>query len=125
MNARPVRPDMTPALVSPRLRLARLAWERALSTEGVDSGYVGDSGFWQTDYRGEVLPGVLAIARSDARYDVELHLRAAWPTPPLHEVARSIREDVVASAAHMGLAQALGALEIAFGDMAEPPLGGS
>lgn len=121
MSTRPRLPDITPALASPRLRLARLAWERALLADGVHSGYAGEGGFWQTDDRGHVLAGVLATARPDGRYDVELHLRAAWPTPPLHEVATAIRADVTQSAAGAGLAEVLGSLEIAFGDMAEPP----
>lgn len=125
MTARPGGQKITPAVASPRLRLARLALERALSAEGVDSGYAGETGFWQTDYQGHLLAGVLATARPDARYDVELHLRAGWPTPPLHEVARAIREDVNQRAAGAGLATVLGSLEITFGDLAEPPHGGS
>lgn len=104
-----------------RVRLARLAWERALSTDGVAAGDSGGRGAWQTEDRGEALPGVLATASGDASFDVELHLVAAWPPPPLHEVANTIRDRINEAAVAAGLGEALGAVEIAFGDVAEPP----
>lgn len=106
---------------SPRVHLARLAWEAALAADGVAGGDAGRPPRWQTEDRGEVLPGVVATARPDARFDVQLHLIASWPPPPLHELATTIRGRVVEAAASAGLARALGAQAIFFGDVAEPP----
>lgn len=68
-----------------------------------------------------MLPGVLVAAQGHARFDVELHLVAAWPTPPLHEVASVIRDRIIAACAEAGLAEALGHLTISFGDLVESP----
>ncbi len=123
MNAERAAPAPARAPTGPsrRVRLARLAWETALTTDGVAGGDAGRVGRWQTEDRGETLPGVLVAAHGGARFDVELHLIAAWPTPPLHEVGRTIRERIATAAAQAGLAEALGSLTVSFGDLAESP----
>lgn len=108
---------------SARVRLARLALETALATDGVAAGDPGRLQRWQTEHRGEMLPGVVATAREDARFDVELHLVASWPPPPLHEVAGSIRRGVAEAALAAGLDDALGEQMISFRDVLEPPPG--
>ena len=105
---------------SPRARLARVALETALASEGVAAGSAGDSSWWATTDEGELLSGVLAVARRDGRYDVELHLVARWPVPPLHELGERIRERVAGVAAEKGLGESLGSVRISFGDLLEP-----
>jgi len=102
---------------TPRVRLARLAWETALATKGIAAGSVGARSQWATNDRGELLPGVLAAARRDGSYDVELHLVARWPVPPLHELGERIHDRVVAAAERQGLGESLGELRISFGDL--------
>ncbi len=123
MKAERAAPAPAQATAGPsrRVQLARLAWETALATDGVVGGDAGGVRRWQTEDRGETLPGVLVAAHGGARFDVELHLIAAWPTAPLHEVGRTIRERIATAAARAGLAEALGSLTISFGDLAEPP----
>lgn len=108
---------------STRARLARLALETALATDGVGGGDPGRPARWQTEDRGELLPGVVATARADARFDVDLHLVVNWPPPPLHEVGSAIRSAVIEAAAAAGLGEVLGAQAISFGDVLEPPRG--
>lgn len=85
------------------------------------AGDPGPSGFWQTADGDDVLQGVLVVARPDWRFDIELHLVAGWPTPPLHEVSAAIREDLGSAAGDSGLQERLGDLSITFGDLQEPP----
>ncbi len=105
---------------SPRVQLARLAWETALATGGVAAGDAGRARLWQTVDRGEILDGVVVAAQGQGDFAVELHLIAGWPTPPLHEVAATIRERVAAAAEEAGVADVLGHLSISFGDLVEP-----
>ncbi len=64
----------------------------------------------------------MVVARRDGRFDVELHLVAGWPTPPLHEVSAAIRDAVDAAADDADLGERLGELSISFGDLREPPI---
>ncbi len=105
---------------SPRVQLARLAWETALATGGVAAGDAGRARRWQTVDRGEILHGVVVAAQGQTDFAVELHLVVGWPTPPLREVAATIRDRVAAAAAEAGLAGLLGHLSISFVDLVEP-----
>ena len=122
MSARRAPRHQAPAAaaVTPRVVLARLIWETALAVNGVAAGDPGRSGFWQTADGDGVLQGIVVTARSDNRFDVELHLVAAWPTPPLHEVSAAIRDRVSSAAGDAGLGERLGELDISFGDLQEP-----
>lgn len=117
----PRRPARPVAGASPRVLLARLVWTRALAAEGVAAGDPGPSGVWQTADGDDVLQGVLVVARPDGRFDVELHLVAGWPTPPLHEVSAAIREDLRSAAGGSEVQKRLGDLSISFGDLQVPP----
>ncbi len=123
MPARPARRRQAPpaGAVTPRVQLARLAWETALAAEGVATGDPGQSGFWQTAAGHDVLQGIVVTACPDGRFDVELHLVAAWPTPPLHEVSAAIRDGVSSAADDADLGTRLGAVDISFGDVQESP----
>lgn len=68
-----------------------------------------------------MLPGVVATAGADHRFEIDLHLVASWPPPPLHELASAIRRAVIDAAAAARLGEALGAQAISFGDVSEPP----
>lgn len=83
-------------------------------------GEAGVGRLWATDDRGEVLEGVLAVARPDARFDLELHLVGAWPLPPLAGLAEKIRKGVERAASAAGLGDRMGSLSISFEDVLEP-----
>ncbi len=124
-TARP-GPGPTPlAAPSRRAQLARLAREAALATVGVAGASAGPQGRFATGDRGEVLAGVLATARRDAAFDLELNLIVSWPAPPLHSLAEAVRERVVTAAGRAGLGDVLGPIGISFADVLEPAgLGG-
>lgn len=103
-----------------RVRLARVALESALSAKGVAGGEAGVGRLWATDDRGELLKGVLAVARPDARVDLELHLVGAWPLPPLAGLSEEIRKRVERAASAAGLGDRIGSLSISFEDVLEP-----
>ena len=48
----------------------------------------GARGVWATVDAGEMLEGVVATARRDARFDIELHLVAQWPFGSLFDAWR-------------------------------------
>lgn len=85
------------------------------------AGDAGPSGVWQTIDGDRALCGVVVTARSDGRFDVDLHLVAAWPTPPLHEVSSAIQDDLGSAADDAGLGERLGELSVTFGDLQGPP----
>ncbi len=122
MSARqaPRPPAPSVAAASPRVLLARLASAKALAAGGVAAADAGPSGVWRTADGDDVLPGVVVTARPDGRFDIELHLVAGWPTPPLHEVSTAIRNDIGSAAGDAGLGERLGELSVAFGDLQEP-----
>lgn len=100
--------------------MARVALDAAVSLDGVAGGDAGRFRRWVTFDRDETLAGVLAVERSDGRFDVELHLVADWPVPPLAALAEKIDKKVTRAASAAGLADALGPLSIAFEDVREP-----
>lgn len=92
--------------------------------EGVEGASAGPQGRWATGDRGEVLPGVLATARRDGRYDLELNLIVSWPPPPLHRLADEVRERIALVAVQAGLGDVLGPIGVSFADVIEPdPVG--
>lgn len=104
---------------SPRSRLARVALQAALRLDEVGCGLAGRGRVWATVDAGELLPGVVAAARPDGRFDLELHLVAQWPAGSLDELADRARVDVQREARRTGLEDVLGAVAIAFEDVRE------
>lgn len=100
------------------MELARLALGEALATNGVIGAVEGPRGFWVTVADGERLGGVTALALSDGRYEVALHLVSRLLVP-LHPLAERIRLRIERAAAEAGLADVLGPIEIAFEDTGE------
>lgn len=113
-------PGRVVGAASPRVLLARISLARALTADGVSAGDPGPLGVWQTADGDDLLQGVVVTSSRGGRYDVQLHLVASWPTPPLYEVSAAIREDVSSAAEQSGLGELLGALGITFGDLQEP-----
>lgn len=104
---------------STRVQLARAALETALHTTQVAGGLCGPLSQFATADGDELLRGVLATARADGRYDVELHLVARWPVPPLHELGGQVERRVRHAVRRKGLSEGLGDLLVAFGDLVE------
>lgn len=104
---------------SPRSRLARAALEAASSLPQVAGGVRGAQGVWATTDAGGVLEGVIAVARRDGRYDVELHLVAQWPLGSLYSLADDVRKRVARAADRSGLAHAIGEVSVSFEDVRE------
>ncbi len=102
---------------SPRSRLARVAIETATALPQVAVGVRGARRVWATVDAGEILEGVMATARPDARFDVELHLVAQWPFGSLFELADQVRARVQRAAARGELDGILGQVTIAFEDV--------
>ena len=109
------RPSAPP---SDRVRLARLALDAALATDGVDGGTDGPVRMWVTVEQGQRYPGVTAYVTADGTHDVGLHL-VVEPVP-LHPLAEAIRSRAEADVAAAGLAGRLGSIDIAFEDLASP-----
>ena len=120
------RPSAPP---SDRVRLARLAFDAALATAGVDAGTDGPVRMWVTVDQGQRYPGVTASVTADGTHEVALHL--VVDPVPLHPLAAAIRSRAEADVAAAGLAGQLGSIDIAFEDLASPrppaqaPPGGS
>ncbi|MGA2015078.1 MAG: hypothetical protein ABSH51_31740 [Solirubrobacteraceae bacterium] len=55
---------------SPRSRLARIALQSATGMPEITVGVRGARGVWATVDAGEMLKGVVATARRDARFDM-------------------------------------------------------
>ena len=99
------------------MTLARLALESALATEGVVSTDAGPVGTRVTRGGGGRLRGVVAAARADGRYGIELHL--VTRVVPLHPLAARVRAGVGQAARVAGLAESLGPIDITIDDVAE------
>jgi hypothetical protein len=104
---------------SPRSRLARVALEAATELPQVAVGLRGGQRVWATADAGELLEGVVATARPDARFDVELHLVAQWPFDSLFALADQVRGRVQRAAARADLDGILGQVTVAFEDVRE------
>jgi hypothetical protein len=113
------RPASTGACLvgTPRSRLARVALEAATALPEVAAGVRGRQRVWATADAGEILEGVVATARPDARFDVELHLVAQWPFGSLFAVADQVRTRVRRAAARVDLDGILGQITVAFEDV--------
>lgn len=85
---------------------------------GVVGGDEGRLRLWVTVDRGERIPGVVVAALGDGRHAVTLHL-IAEPVP-LHPLADSVRAAVERAAAAGSLSAALGPVDVAFEDIAQP-----
>ncbi len=104
---------------SPRSRLARIALDAATALPQVAVGVRGAQRVWATADDGEILKGVVAAARPDARFDVELHLVAQWPFESLFALADEVRRRVQRAAARADLDGILGHVTVAFEDVRE------
>jgi hypothetical protein len=81
----------------------------------------GADGRWQTSDGQHRLSGVLAIAVPGGCYELELHLAARWPPPPLAKLAAAVRERVRADAHAAGLGDLLAQVQVHIDDVIEPP----
>lgn len=98
-----------------RVRLARTALQAALAVPDVVRGEAGGGVPRVTlDVTGR-LDGVLAIARPDGRYTLELRLVARLV--PLHALAEAVRARVQTAAARAGLDASLGEVNVEFADL--------
>jgi hypothetical protein len=104
-------------LRTPRSRLARVALEAATALPEVAAGVRGRQRVWATADAGEILEGVVATARPDARFDVELHLVAQWPFGSLFGLADQVRTRVRRAAARVDLDGILGSITVGFEDV--------
>src|SRR5437764_11548113 len=102
---------------TPRSRLARVALEAATALPEVAVGVRGRHRVWATADAGEILEGVVATARPDARFDVELHLVAQWPFGSLFALADQVRARVRRAAVRADLDGILGQVTVAFEDV--------
>ena len=102
---------------TPRSRLARVALEAATALPEVAAGVRGRHRVWTTADAGEILAGVVAAARPDGRFDVELHLVAQWPFGSLFALADQVRARVRRAAARVDLDGLLGQITVAFEDV--------
>lgn len=102
---------------SPRSRLARVALDAATALPQVAVGVRGAQRVWATADAGEILEGVVATARPDARFDVELHLVAQWPFESLFALADEVRRRVQSAAAGADLDGILGQVTVGFEDV--------
>ena len=110
-----------PAASSPRRHLARAALKAACSLPQVAAGVRGTRRVWVTgDDDGGLLEGVVAAARVDGRYDVDLHLVVQWPVGSLYALADEVRGRVARAADRGGLAHAVGDVSVSFEDIQEP-----
>ena len=102
---------------SPRSRLARVALDAATAMPQVAVGVRGAQRVWATADDREILDGVVATARPDARFDVELHLVTQWPFESLFALADQVRRRVQRAAARADLDGMLGQVTVAFEDV--------
>ncbi len=104
---------------SPRSQLARVALEAATAMPQVAVGVRGAQRVWATIDAGETLEGVMATARADGRFDVELHLVAQWPFGSLFALADQVRARVQRAAGRAKLDGILGQVTVSFEDVRE------
>ena len=102
---------------TPRSRLARVALEAATALPEVAAGVRGRQRVWATADAGETLDGVVATARRDGRFDVELHLVAQWPFGSLFGLADQVRTRVRRAAGRVNLDGVLGSITVGFEDV--------
>jgi hypothetical protein len=105
------------AVGSSRSRLARVGLEAATGMPEIAAGVRGRHRLWATVDAGEILKGVVATARPDGRFDVELHLVAEWPFGSLFALADQVRTRVQRAAARVGLDDLLGSITVGFEDV--------
>jgi hypothetical protein len=106
------------AVPSPRVQLARVALDAALTTSGVVRGDAGPNGTCVTGDGAGTLPGVSVVAAPGGRYEVSLRLVAELV--PLLELGARVAERVRAGAAGAGLADRMGELRVQWGDVLSP-----
>jgi hypothetical protein len=94
-----------------------VALEAAMAMPEVAAGVHGSQRVWATADAGEILEGVVAAARPDARFDVELHLVAQWPFGSLFALADQVRARVRRAAARAELDGILGSIAVGFEDV--------
>ena len=98
---------------SPRLRLAQLALDAALSTAGVQGADVGPHRLCATSAGASgTVRGVAVVAQADGRYSIDLCLVAG--IVPLLELADEVRRRVRTRADREGMADFLGELNVEF-----------
>ena len=102
---------------SPRSRLARVALLAATAMPEIAVGVRGARRAWATVDAGEMLEGVVATARPDGRFDIELHLIAQWPFGSLFTLADQVRALVQRAAGRAELDRILGPVTVAFEDV--------
>lgn len=85
----------------------------------IAAGVRGARGVWATVDAGEMLDGVVATARCDARFDIELHLAAQWPFGSLFTLGDQIRVAAQRAARRAKLDGILGQVTVAFEDVRE------
>ena len=102
-----------------RVRLAHLAAEAVAVTGGV-TATAGPAGLWRTQDGERAIPGVVAIALPEGRFEIALHLEALWPPEPFEVVAGSVRDRLQRLARTAGLGDRLGPVEVAFHDVRAP-----
>lgn len=95
---------------SPRLRLARLAYETALAAPGVLDTDAGPTGLHCTVGGGERLPGVTCVAAPGGGYDVSLRL--VCELVPLRPLGDRVRDAVQTVGAEAGVEVASVTIEI-------------
>jgi hypothetical protein len=97
--------------------LARVALQAATGMPEIAEGVRGARGVWATVDAGEILEGVVATARPDARFDIDLHLVAQWPFGSLFALADQLRARVQRAAGSARLDGILGQVTVAFEDV--------
>jgi hypothetical protein len=117
--------DRPPSSASPRAALAEVA-ERVISHMPGVALTSDRAGAWQTTAGDRAIHGVTAVARSDGRYDLGLHVVVAWPPDPLPRLADELRRRVQAAVKRAGLEPLLGPVDIDIVSVEDPnPLAGS
>lgn len=99
-----------------RVQLARAAHSAIVRMKGV-SATAGPDSRWRTLDGDRSIEGVVAVESADGRVELGLHLRAAWPPPPLSEVGERLRELVARSAHDAALGDVLGEVRVFFHDV--------
>ncbi len=98
-------------LLSPRVAVARVAEQVLGHLPGV-ALTAGPAQRWVTPDGARPIPGVVATAQADGRYELELHLIVAWPPEPFERLGDEVRRRIRAAAKRSGLETQLGEIEI-------------